>query len=82
MPTKVEDSDSVELTEMPPAYTGHPCRLQITGFSKGINDQPGVYLQHVEGCGYTVYELTPEQARNVAKLLIDAADKTEKEFKK
>ena len=72
--------DSVDLTEMNNGYDGRPTRLEVSPFSNEIHEKPGVYLQHVEGCGYNVYELSPEQALELAELLIRAAKQTKKDF--
>ena len=71
---------SIDLTEMNNGYDGKPTRLEVSSFTKEIHDRPGVYLQHVEGCGYNVYELNPDQALELAKILIEEANKSKKEF--
>lgn len=74
--------DHIELTEMPVNYTGHHSRLEILGFSPDIHDHPGIYLQHVEGCGYTVYEMTVDQARFLGERLIAQVNESVKAFEK
>lgn len=61
-------------------YNGCPKFIQVLSFSKGIHDEPGVYLQRVEGCGYEVWEMTPEEAESVAKHLLQAAKDSLKSF--
>ena len=72
--------DVIPLTEMPKNYTGYHSQLELMEFTPDIHDKPGVYLQHVEGCGYTVYELTPDQARFLGERLIAKANETLKAF--
>lgn len=74
--------DHIELTEMPVNYTGHHSRMEVMEFSPDIHDKPGVYLQYVEGCGYTVYNLTPDEARFLGECLIRKAKETMKAFSK
>ena len=69
--------DSTPLTRHPTDYSGNFQRLEVMPFSPDIHDGPGVYLQSVEGCGYLVYELTPDEARKLAKSLIESADWTD-----
>lgn len=43
-------------------------------------EQPGMFLQFVEGCGYTVFNLTPNEAESLAKILVQGAKATRKAF--
>lgn len=70
--------DSIPLTRHV-GYDGNFKRLEVMPFSPDIHDGPGVYLQLVEGCGYHVHELTTEEARKLAKSLIESADWTDKQ---
>jgi hypothetical protein len=72
--------DSIVLTEMPVNYTGGHDRLEVMSFDSDIHDRAGVYLQHVEGCGYTVYNLTPQQAIELASILIRQANDSLEQF--
>jgi hypothetical protein len=55
--------------------------MEVVPFSKDIHSKPGIYLQEVEGCGYTVFELTPIEALALAAHLKKAAEETMAEFK-
>ncbi len=68
------------LSRLPAGYDGKKQRMEVMPFSKDIHDAPGIYLQKVEGCGYDVFELTPEEARALAALLEQAAKETQEEF--
>lgn len=70
------------LSQCPEAYCGGPQYLEIVGFSPDIHDIPGLYLQHVEGCVYHPYELTPKEATKLGKALIEAASQVTETFKK
>jgi hypothetical protein len=50
-------------------------QAEVLGFDPDINGEPGMYLQFVEGCGYDVYELTPDEARELAGELAAEADR-------
>lgn len=63
----------VPLTRLPLAYTGNPQTFNIKPFSPDIHNEPGLYLEHQEGCGYMPYELTPDEAIKIAQALIEAA---------
>lgn len=47
-----------------------------------IHDEPGVYVQFREGCGHTVYTMTPDEADEYADMLKVAAAHTRKAFQK
>jgi hypothetical protein len=76
--------DSIPLTQMPVNYTGYHDRLEVMAIDPDIHDAPsevpGVYLQHVEGCGYTVYRLTADEARFLGERLIAQAADSLKQF--
>jgi hypothetical protein len=72
--------ESIKLSQMD-CYAGK-WRAEVQAKSKDIHDEAGLYLQFVEGCGYTVFDLTPDEGRELAKILIQKADEAEKEFKK
>jgi hypothetical protein len=61
-------------------YDGRPKAIEVLSFNKDIHNNPGVYLQRVEGCGYEVWEMTPEEAESVAKHLLQAAKDSLKSF--
>jgi len=73
-------TNEIELTEMKKGYDGRFTRLEVMDFTPevhdGPEDKPGVYLQRVEGCGYMVYDLTPEQAFALADILRAQAQKS------
>ena len=60
----------MNLSQMKPGYDGNPKRVEITGFSPGI----------VEGCGYAVYEMTLEEAEELANTLLTTVSKVKAEF--
>ncbi len=64
----------IQLSLMEPGYDKNLKRIEILGFEPDIHDIPGMYLQVVEGCGYQVYELTPDEARKLASELLKEAD--------
>ena len=72
--------DSIQLTRMPVNYTGHLDRLEILCKTPDINEDAGIYLQHVSGCGYTVYELTAVEARFLGERLIAKANESLEQF--
>lgn len=75
--------ESTPLSLIPSSYRpedGVVVRAETMSFDPDIHDIPGVYLQIVDGCGYTVYEMTPEEAETVAKMLIASAAETRKNF--
>ncbi len=68
--------DSVSLSRMP-CYAGLQ-RAEVIGGEpyrrEGHPDlDPYFYLQFVEGCGYTVYEITPDEADKLAAILTERA---------
>lgn len=70
---------SVDMSLRPVCYTGHPESINVNPFDPEIHKVPGVYLEHQEGCGYDIFELTPAEARAVADALIKAAYWAEKQ---
>lgn len=70
----------IQLTQQSLGYDGKPQRLEVSSFSKDIHDRAGIYLQHVEGCGYMVMEMTPDEALSLAAALTKAAQDTIREF--
>lgn len=81
----VEESmskDSIELSLMD-CYAGKE-RAEIMVFEKedGDYDAPGLWLQFVQGCGYTPYQLTANEADKLADILKKGAAKSRKSFKK
>lgn len=77
--------ESIKLSRVESSYPseeGVRVRAEIDPFDPDIYAEPGVCLQIADGCGYTVYELTPEEAEAIAKALINAAAKTRKAFDK
>jgi hypothetical protein len=63
-------------------YTGSPWRCEVSDWTPGIHDIPGVYIQFVEGCGYHVWDLTPDEAEGLAAILLKQAAKTRANFEK
>lgn len=72
----------IELTEMENGYDGVPTRLEVLEFSPDIHDEPGLYLQRVEGCGYYIMQMTPEQAETLAQELLEVAEESRAAFAK
>jgi hypothetical protein len=72
--------ETVPLSLFPLAYDGKPQVLEVTPYSKDIHDAAGVYLQHREGCGYRVFDLTPAEAMKLGTALIQAAQQSIGEF--
>jgi hypothetical protein len=70
--------DHIKLSKMP-CYAGL-WRAEVMEFTPDINggNNKGVYLQFVEGCGYSVFELTTDEARELAQILVDKANQTDK----
>lgn len=62
-----------DLTRQGICYTGGYRQAQVSAHMPDIWDKPGTYLQIVEGCGYTVYELSPDEAEIIGNQLIRAA---------
>ena len=62
------------------SYTGGQQQAEVQEFGPDIHDGPGMYLQFVDGCGYTVYTLSPDEAEALAKMLTEAAELTRKLF--
>jgi hypothetical protein len=65
-------------------YDGNPKRVEVMSMSYEpepevrVWDEPGVYLQFVEGCGYDVRVLSANEAEDLACHLLKAA--TESRF--
>lgn len=57
-------------------------RAEANPHEPDIFDEPGVYLQFVEGCGYTVFTLTPEEAEQYADMLKASAKASREAFQK
>lgn len=72
---------SVPLSLFPLAYDGKPQVLEVMPYSKDIHDAAGVYLQHREGCGYRVFDLTAAEAMELGMALIQSAQETANEFR-
>lgn len=70
--------EKVPLSKMP-CYAGN-IYVEVTPFSPDLHDNEGIYLQFVEGCGYDVKTLTPNEAEILAKQLQLAAIRTRKSF--
>ena len=58
-----------DLSLLPIAYTGKPQYMEI------MPSDDSIYLQKVEGCGYTPFELTPEEAVSIGEALAAAGRK-------
>ncbi len=63
-----------------PCYTGSLTCLEVQPFDPEVHTDPGLYLQHVEGCGYTVYHLTCEEAEQLVAHLLRGVTETRKAF--
>lgn len=81
-------SESIKLSQMP-CYAGlwkaeviaqEPFIPTQGKESIEMYEKPGVTLQFVEGCGYTVFNLTPEEADELVKQLQYAAMLTRLKF--
>lgn len=71
----------IELTEMNNGYDGKPTRLEVSALTPDVGQKyPALYLQHVEGCGYYVLEMTAEQAETLAQELLDGAKESREAF--
>lgn len=71
----------IELTEMKNGYDGRPTRLVVSALTPAVGQKyPALYLEHVEGCGYTVYEMTAEQAEALAAELLEKVEESRKSF--
>jgi hypothetical protein len=68
-------SQAIPLSKMKPGHNGRLKQAEVLGFDPDINGEPGMYLQFVEGCGYDVYEFTPDEARRLATELTAEADR-------
>lgn len=71
-------SDKVTLSRMD-CYAGK-FEAEASGHTPDIHDEPGVYVQFIEGCGYDVYTLTPDEADTLADRIREAAAETRKAF--
>ena len=73
------ETKQINLSLLPLSYTGNPQTFNVHPFSPEIHDEPGIYLEHQSGCGYSPYALTPIEARTIASALIAAADWADKQ---
>lgn len=71
-------SDKVTLSRMD-CYAGK-WLAEATAHSPDIFDEPGVYVQFIEGCGYHPYTMTPDEADRLADRIREAAAKTREAF--
>ncbi len=79
--TFFDPTNKVEMTLRAPCYTGLYEFLEVSAHDPDIHDEPGIYLQKVEGCGYDVWELTAEEADALAVILAAKAKETRAAFK-
>lgn len=70
--------DSIVCSTMD-CYAGK-WRAEVMAMSPDIHDQPGIYVQFVEGCGYHPFTLTPEEALTLAEKMRQAALHSKKDF--
>jgi len=63
-------------------YAGH-WWVEVMPYSPDIheNDPPAMYLQFKEGCGYTPFSITPEEAERLADLLKAGAAAVRRAYK-
>lgn len=64
--------EQVPLTRLPLAYTGQHQTMNVHPFDPDIHTEAGIYLEHQEGCGYSPYELSLEEAERVANALLES----------
>ena len=70
-------NEPIKLSRMP-CYAGF-WKAQATAHTADIHDKPGVYVQFIEGCGYSVFEMEPEEALELAIQITIAVNKTKEE---
>lgn len=79
-----EFKDEVTLSRMD-CYAGKQ-RAEVNAYDPelqledGIDAPPYVWLQFVEGCGYTVYTVTPDEAEDLAVMLFNHAQIARKRY--
>lgn len=73
-----EVSNNVTLSNMD-CYAGK-WLANAQAHSPDIFDKPGVYLQFIEGCGYSPYTMSPDEADEVADRLKKAAAESRRLF--
>jgi len=89
------DDNAVFLSEMNRGYDGNQLRMEVSAHHALMRgpeperkvlfphyEKPGVTLQRVEGCGYDVTTLTPDEAERLGNLLIAAAKETRADFER
>lgn len=60
------EKETVKLSLMP-CYAGSwQAEVMTSTPDPGESEEPHFYLQFVEGCGYSVYSMTPDEAEKVA----------------
>ena len=69
-----------DLSHHKSSYLDQQQQVEVQEFGPDIHEGPGMYLQFVDGCGYTVYTLSPDEAEALAKMLTTAAETTRKLF--
>lgn len=77
---------SIKLSHVPSSYPpseGVVVRAEVLPRVKREGSEvPGLYFQFVDGCGYTIYEFTPDEAEAIGKQLIVGAKQSRKSFAK
>lgn len=71
-------SDKVTLSRMD-CYAGKFV-AEAVAQEPDIFDEEGVYVQFIEGCGYHVFDMTPDEADTLADRIKEAAAATRKAF--
>lgn len=80
-PAEVIQTDAIKLSRMD-CYAGKIRAEVLPWENDGLDRVPGLYLQFVQGCGYSPYEMTPDEADQLAALLRVGAAKARANFKK
>lgn len=68
----------IELSQMN-CYAGK-IKAEVLAHTSDIYDEPGAYAQFIEGCGYDVYTMTPDEADVFADMLKAGAQASRNAF--
>lgn len=72
-------SDRVTLSKMD-CYAGK-LLVEAVAHDPNIFDEAGIYVQFIEGCGYSPYTMTPDEADALADRIKEAAAETRRMFR-
>ena len=70
MPNKKEFETTEHFLSLEKSYTGGNKKVEIMDCTR----EDYLYLQLVDGCGYDVYLVAPEEALEIGKALVKAAE--------